>query len=140
MRRTARLGYLAQDDAFAPGQTNKTFFVTLFNDTTVEANETILLSLSSVVNGTLGGVANAVLTIVDDDTPPAFSGLGFQANGMFAMTLSGPVGQRFAIQVSANLSSWTTVSTLTNTTGTVTYADPGSTNLDRRFYRAMILP
>ena len=59
---------------------------------------------------------------------------------MFAMTLSGAIGQRFAIQVSANLSGWTTVTTVTNTTGTVTYADPGSTNLAGRFYRAMILP
>ena len=125
---------------FAPGQVSKTFFVTLFNDTTVEPGETVNLTLSSFVNGNPGAITSAVLTIVDDDTPPGIGALGFQANGQFGMTLTGPVGQRFAIQVSPDLSNWTTVATVTNTTGTVPYVDPASASLSGRFYRAMILP
>lgn len=46
---------------------NKTFQVTILDDATVEANETINLALSSPSGATLGSQNTAVLSIVDED-------------------------------------------------------------------------
>ena len=56
--------------AFAAGETSKTFSITLLNDTLVENNETVSLSLTSPSGATLGTPATAVLTITSEDTPP----------------------------------------------------------------------
>jgi hypothetical protein len=53
---------------FLPGQTNRSFTVSLLNDAADEFPETVLLSLSSLTNA-VGGVTNATLTILDDDLP-----------------------------------------------------------------------
>jgi hypothetical protein len=57
---------------FPPGQTTRTFAVTLIDDGVIEPNETLALQLSAPVNALLGSPAQAVLTILDDDNlvPP----------------------------------------------------------------------
>ena len=42
--------------------------------------------------------------------------------------------------LSTNLINWSLLATLTNPTGTVLYTDTESTNLPRRFYKAVQLP
>jgi hypothetical protein len=61
------------------------------------------------------------------------------AGGQFQCIVSGALGQRFEILASTNLLNWTSVTNLTNTTGTALFTHP-ATNLDRRFYRAHQLP
>ncbi|MDX2213899.1 MAG: Calx-beta domain-containing protein [Oculatellaceae cyanobacterium bins.114] len=57
---------------FADGQTTQTVTIPLVNDTDVEGNETVNLTLSNPTGGaTLGTQTTATLTIVDNDTPPA---------------------------------------------------------------------
>jgi CSLREA domain-containing protein len=51
--------------------TSKQFTVTVFGDTTYEANETVNLTLSAAAGATLGTPNPATLTIVNDDNPPA---------------------------------------------------------------------
>ena len=49
----------------------KTFDVMIHGDTTYEANETIILTLSNAQVASLGSPSTATITIINDDTPPA---------------------------------------------------------------------
>jgi hypothetical protein len=62
-----------------------------------------------------------------------------RTNGQFRFTLQGQVGSRLEIQATTNLVNWTSLVTLTNVTGTISFLDP-ATNFSRRFYRALQLP
>lgn len=53
--------------SFAVGDINKSFGVTIIDDTIVESNETVILRLTSPVNATLGSPSTATLTITNDD-------------------------------------------------------------------------
>ena len=67
--------------SFADGDTaNKTISIPIINDTTVEANETVNLTLSSPTGGaTLGTPSTAVLTITDNDVALPAGTLQFSA-------------------------------------------------------------
>jgi hypothetical protein len=53
--------------SFLPGETSKTFNVTILNDPIVEADEMLTLSLSGAVNASLGSPSSVALTITNDD-------------------------------------------------------------------------
>ena len=59
--------------------------------------------------------------------------------GQFQCTVSSAPGQRLEILASTNLLNWTSVTNVTNITGTSLFVDPAK-NLVRRFYRAQQLP
>jgi len=59
--------------SFAPGQTSMTVAVPIVGDTAYEPDETLTLTLSNPVNGTLG-TATATGTIRNDDVPTASPG------------------------------------------------------------------
>ncbi len=71
---------------FADSQDSQTFSVPILDDSIIEGNETIALSLSGATGANLGAVSEAVLTINDDDSsdvvwmddavPPGASALG----------------------------------------------------------------
>ncbi|MCA9970052.1 MAG: family 16 glycosylhydrolase [Anaerolineales bacterium] len=54
---------------FAPGETSKQLLLTTLDDADAEDDETVNVALSNPVSVTLGVVANAVVTIVDDEQP-----------------------------------------------------------------------
>jgi hypothetical protein len=58
---------------FNNGQSSRTFGVAILNDALSESPETVSLQLGPPTGTTLGSPASAILTITDDDLPPALT-------------------------------------------------------------------
>jgi hypothetical protein len=56
------------------------------------------------------------------------------------LVLHGPAGRRFQVQASTNLSKWSGLAFVTNTSGTASYRDTLASNWPARYYRAALLP
>jgi hypothetical protein len=125
---------------FFAGQTNKLFFVPVFNNALAGPAKTVQLTLSNFMGATAGVPSEATLYILDDDGPPRFFNPRLTTNGLFQTTLTGLGGQRFSIEVSFALTNWTTLATLTNAAGTMDFTDPAPTSGLRRFYRTVLAP
>src|SRR5262249_30541930 len=96
---------------FADGEASKTFTVTVLDDTLVEGNETVTLTLSNPTGGaTLGSPASVVFTIVDNDSstgvvlPPGFT-QSVVATGLSSGTAlaAAPDGGIFALEQGGNV-------------------------------------
>lgn len=62
------------------GSSSGSMSITAINDSAIEGNETVLVSLSSVTNGTASSTAsNTTVTLVDDDAPPGSGLTGLSA-------------------------------------------------------------
>ena len=102
----------------------------LANTTTVNANAFETGFVNSVA-------ANAAFTIVPNEllvAPGAYS------NGNFRVELSGVVGKSYVFQASADLKTWTPLSTNILSTNPFYLVDPGASNFTHRFYRVIELP
>lgn len=97
---------------FASGETTKNIVVPLTNDTTDEFNETALLTLSdfNATGDSAGSLSASILTITDDDPPPAISisdttvveGNSGLTVGSFTMTLSAVSGKPISVTLTAS--------------------------------------
>jgi hypothetical protein len=61
-----------------------------------------------------------------------------QANGNFALSLTGSSGFSYQIQASTNLSNWTVVTNIVNSNGTVGFTDTNTPAFSSRYYRAVL--
>jgi hypothetical protein len=77
---------------FNPGVTSQNVPITVVNDSLVESNETIIVTLSSPTNATLGANTTHTYTINDNDTAPTFVAAGTVASGTGAITPALPAG------------------------------------------------
>jgi len=120
---------------FADGQTSRTFTVSIVDDALDEANETVALSLSGAAGGAvLGATDDAVLTITDNDNPPAVSvndmavteGNSATKNAVFTVKLSGPSGRTVVVPFSTAGNTATSGTDFNAASGNVTFA-PGET-------------
>jgi Calx-beta domain len=128
---------------FAPGITNKTAFVVIANDSEIEPDETVHLTLENLTGTALGTPGTADVLIYDDEHPPRLLAPRRDTNRVFQATLFGKGGQSFAIEASSNLVHWATLTNLimpANTTNHLEYADPDSTNALKRHYRTRLGP
>ena len=64
---------------FAAGETTKTINVPIVDDSVVDPNETVKLSLTNPTGATIGAQSTATLNIIDNDTPVPTSTLQFSA-------------------------------------------------------------
>jgi len=62
------------------------------------------------------------------------------ADGRLMFDLTGPSGHNYRIESSTDLIHWSTVTTVTNPTGQVTYTEPGPAGSPVKSYRAIRLP
>jgi len=128
--------YIATSDTlnFAPGETSRTFTVTILPDTLDEPNETINLTLSAPNDAVLGTPASGPLTILDDDAPPSVqfsSGIySVNENGGTAtvtVTLSATSGQTVMVGYATGNGTATSPGDYTAASGTLTF-NPGQTS------------
>ncbi len=84
--------------------------------------------------------SNAVLTVLVPPIQILPNGLTFSAPGVFNLQFLGDTGAVYEIQASTNLSNWTPVGTVTNTTGSAEFQDPAAAGERYRFYRLRWIP
>ncbi len=99
---------------FAAGTTSQTFNVAVTGDTTDEANETVVVTLSSPTNATIS-TANGTGTITDDDGPTVSIDSPSVTEGN-----SGSTNLTFTVSLSAASAQQVTVDYADATTGTAT--------------------
>jgi hypothetical protein len=118
---------------FNPGDTSKTFNVTILNDAISEGAETVNLTLSSPGNATLGSPSTAVLTINDGPQPTvAFSSANYSVaenagTATITVNLSGASAQTITVNYATSNGSATAGSDYTADSGTLTF-NPGDTS------------
>ena len=66
--------------------------------------------------------------------------LGQVRPGAFTLSIAGKLGERYEVQGSADLQSWTPLATVTNQLGSAQWSDAGSPGSALRFYRAVLIP
>ncbi len=86
------------------------------------------------VNSVVGTGLFAIMPGIYFNTPVGFS------NGAFEMYFTGPVGSNYVLQVSTNLTQWTSISTNISVTPTFLLTDPAPGTAPARFYRVLELP
>jgi glucose/arabinose dehydrogenase/ribosomal protein L35AE/L33A len=123
---------------FAAGEISKSFTIPIINDTLVEGNETITITLSSAGGGaTLGSPATATLTIVSDDVATQPGSLQFgsatyavnETGGTATITVTRSGGSDGAVSVNYATSNGTATagSDYTATSGTLNFASGETT-------------
>ncbi|MFY8201190.1 MAG: Calx-beta domain-containing protein, partial [Pirellula staleyi] len=84
---------------FSPGVTSLPVTVNVQGDTTVESNETFLVSISSSSSATLIGVASAIGTIVNDDVAQVLPTLGISATSAIKNEGTGTASTPFGFRI-----------------------------------------
>ena len=96
-----------------------------------------ILPGDSIMRRALGSLttSNASLTVY----AARLGSLAHSNSGQFQFTLTGPAGYNFIIETSTDLISWSTLTNLFNSTGTIQFTDVMATNGTQRFYRVKLV-
>ena len=113
---------------FAPGQTSKTLNLTVLNDTEIESNETMIVTLSGPTGATLGSPSVFTYTLIDNDAAPTVSFDLMQGNvtegssKSFTVSLSHPSDQTVTVAYSITGGTATLGTDFTGISGTLTFS------------------
>jgi hypothetical protein len=115
--------YSGASIVFAPGATTETLEVDFLNDLIYEGDETIIVTIDSVVNGTIGTEIAKQITIIDDENIPTTS---------LSVDMSSFTENAGSATVTATLDIESALATVVylNTSGTATLATDFSGNAD----------
>jgi uncharacterized delta-60 repeat protein len=119
---------------FAPGDTTKTFSITILDDATVEADETVNLLLSNPTGGAvLSSPSTATLTIVNDDTGVEFTSALYTVaenatNVLIAVRRIGVTTGAFTVDFATSNNTAVAGVNYVATNGTLTFAAGVSSN------------
>jgi len=91
-------------------------------------------ALSAVAYDSTGAVVQSGPVSVTV-THPAISAMQRMTDGSYQLTLTAAPGRSNSVYVSTDLQTWTLLTTVMNTTGTLAVVDPQAVNVTRRFYR-----
>ncbi len=116
---------------FADGQTSSTFAIEVIDNSVIDTDKTVNLTLSNPTNGFLGGLLNSTLTLLDDDYLTnylAFSTNRFFVNetdGTATITVVRTVGRRGVLTVDFSVTAGTAVDgfDFVSTNGTIVFQD-----------------
>lgn len=107
-------------------------------DITMDSVAYVGLALTSHTSAALNTSTFTNLQITSPMVPTM--SLDKRPDGVWELTVSGPVGAKYQSEASTNLTTWTPISTNVNSTGTITISDPNNQNFHLRFYRAVLVP
>jgi hypothetical protein len=132
---------------FVAGSSTAAKTVSVLDDTGVETNETVIVTLAAKAGYVIGLPSSATVTIQSDDPPVTSHLVGnpkgvlpvritVSQNGHVHLSVSGRPGQHYQILASENLVDWTVVGAeVANEAGSVEFSDENGTESTRRFYR-----
>jgi pectate lyase len=146
-------GQTASFTVFAGGSANLCYQWYFNTNTPVSGATNAVLTLTnvqaanagvySVTVTNLAGMAastNASLVVpVSTPAAPQVSGLAYN-NGTFGLTVNGDTGYDYIIQVSTNLTDWTSIFTNPMPALPFTWTDAGASNFSQRYYRIQLGP
>ena len=89
---------------------------------------------SGIVQELHNVAANQILTVTE---PAKLEPHVTQTNGLVELKVKSWKGFAYDIEASNDLKAWTRLTTLTNETGTLSFADPLAATLSSRFYRVV---
>jgi hypothetical protein len=96
-------------------------------------------TLALNVNAWAPGYVNSVVGAAQYTILPGvyFVSPGILNNGTFLMTVAGPPGANYVLQVSTNLQQWISISTNTPASSPFTLSDPNAVGRPARIYRVL---
>lgn len=90
------------------------------------------------VDGFNGTNGNVVLNLSLPNASIALSQPFKAGDGLFHFLITSAPGAVLRVDATTNLTTWTTIATVTNVTGTLDFADPNSPSFKQRFYRVVL--
>jgi hypothetical protein len=111
--------------------------LTMTNVQLTNDGNTFNVAVTNIAGSAASLSSNAVLTVL---TRPVLSSPQVLPNGTFQMLLQGNTNRSYFIDISSNLTTWGTLTTLNYTNGRMPVVDATATNAPQRFYRARLVP
>jgi len=91
-------------------------------------------------NGTSGNIELAVFIQTAPEADLRLTSPAVTADGTFQVLVEGPVGRTVTVEMSTDLSAWTTAGTVTIPDGGILFKNTGPGTVAKRYYRGVVRP